>query len=316
MKKLMQIQLGNSSYNYIENENGTTNVDGYKFTLTDSFRKTLGNKGGFLRDFFKPSQNEQVEFVTVLFADSPIKGHTVGAYFEGKDFFDFNLTTSGRFIEVVKDMLDDEEVDYEVINSLEHSYKDERMIFILDEYNNPEIVDDTGLFIGDKMVDYGNLLITKNPEFANEVINELIEINDENKLFAGSEKVVAKVKPHNPFNLDVELVFFQNEHEPFNFIHQEFYKKHGKTPDSNEYENEINLIEVDLLHSYGLVANEKIDRNRELGNISHIERIINQSIASTEREISDMKDDYISIYIDYALLQKFLKQDLFIFSKN
>lgn len=321
VKVLKHITLGDEDYFYIENGDRIRSIDGYRFEVDEDVRYYFGNTGGFVRDMFDPLQNEFVKEVIILFIEVPIKGQLVGIYFKSEGGFEdeYRLTSAGRFIEVVKDKLNEGEIDFEVINTLEEVYKhpEYKMSIFLDEYVNPKSVNDTGFYIGDVMVGFNENIETVNEYSVREVLDCLGEMDAKTLIYKDLEisKINFTINEPNPLGMDVTLTFSDCRGETYNYLYELLLKELGRAPKGEEYKEFVERDELETLYAYAVDLNGKLNRRIKRSLTGEVDktyraRRVERMIEEYERELEFGKREEWSMCISYMLMSKFLERGL------
>lgn len=301
MANVKQITL-DKTYNYIEYEDGTTTTDTIKLTIDDDTREFLSQLTGFMGEMLNPKNANEMTIVNV---QVPIKGEITAICIPNKKS---KLTTAGRFMKSVRSKL--ENIDYKKTNSLQEIYDNPEydLNFILEEYVNPKCVNDTGVYLNNKMIGYEEKVFAKKDSIQ-KIIDYLIEMKEDNKVYKNAPITNMKFKLNkpNPFNLDVDVTF-EIYGETYNYIHDNVTTELGRVPTKEEYDEYLKQYEIETLHSYAVDLNKKLNR-RNLNEKQRGKRV-NNMIESYEREMKESKDGQFPLYISYPLLNKLIEMNV------
>lgn len=311
-----------NNYTYIEYDDGTTNIDGLKIEIDNDMTNLVRNKGGLMYDMFEPVLNDDVHTIYVLYADTPIRGEIVAIYFESPLEYKNNITMSGGFMKYLLETLSEENISYQIINSLDTAINnpDFKINFINDHYTNPTSINGIGVFLDDHELKHGDSLISLNKDHASRALEHISTIDESYKQL--TERTYSKIemnirKPHI-IGWNVEYILYDHNDEPITYSHTYCAEEIGHMPSDEEYATYKEQIKIDIIHKNAISLNEKFnslaDRNRlDDSQIKYQYERIGERI---DYEINDEIGSTFGVFSDYYFLKDLFDKEINFKFKN
>lgn len=257
-----------NGYTYIEYEDGTTNIDGLKIKVNDQIKNYMKNTGGLVYDMFEPVLNDDVDFIYIMYVNTPIRGEIVAIHFVSDTAYNNNVTGSGTFMKYITDLLNNEGIDYEIINTLDtiNENPDFHLEIITDNYVNPTSVDGIGIFIDDREIKYGDCLVSLDEEHANRALKHMCDINESFEEFSDRTYPKAEIEIRTPhmFGWDIAINLYEYNGKQITYGYTYCAEDLGRIPTMGEFAIYQKDVEIDISHKHALKLNKEFDKNHPM----------------------------------------------------
>lgn len=263
---LEQVEIRGTVYNYIKSEEVGT-ATGIIIAVNEKVRDKLLEFTGFIRDMFNPLfKDETIEKIVIL--SSTIKGmiKKAGVFFiNSNGEMKKTLTNENSFVNYLKKQLKEKKIPYETINSLKflksESIKNnpnEEYFKILNNYYNPQSVNDTGFYVEGKMIEYGSTVLIKNLK---SLVTQYDSLKDGTFNVPHSDQVILKINNNGVLSMGFIGEGTIRTNLGVNVTELE---KWYKTDFEGPHEETLEKCKISLLHEYALIINESLNNGESL----------------------------------------------------
>lgn len=314
------INIQEKTYSYIDYNNGKDNgkdnsVRGIIVDVNPDVREKLEDTGGFYGQLLEPiitDKKNQIKKLVMLSLTGKGMGVITGFYYTGDDDFKTidMYTTEPSIPKFMTDKLIKEGVDVQVINTLAYLKENPDCDFnrYLRDYYSPKTIDDTGLYLGAKMIDYNIKLEVVDVE------GLIKEFNLKHSTIAilKPARIIIKVNPNGPgmyntigsmrFERDGKLITYME-----NYYMNEIYGEGGNTKESDieGFKAYIENSKINTIHEYALRINKTLSPRRDH---MDLERIINRYNERIDIEITSIEGESHVELLDLDMFCAMLKK--------
>lgn len=299
LKTLKTITINNKDYTYIHtiDKDGKedTTVAGVIITIQPDTVEKLNHVKGFFGNLLEPllkNTDKDIEKVLILGLTRKGMEQFTGIYFYNSENIIYqSLTNEPSIVSYLSDQLTEKDVSYEEINSLEYlrDHPNEKINHLLDKYYSPRRIDDTGLYIDNEMVYYGDELEVKNiPKMVKDLELEHTSIHK-----IQPSRLLIKISDKGPRMMgSIGRIEFEKNGKPLTDNEGYFYSGMFDTGET-DYEKFVEKEKMDLIHATAIRINKALSirtKEKHARTIEYYSRDLTDSMMET-------KDPFVEVLL-------------------
>ena len=307
--QLKETVVNGTTFQYIDYGDGRSSVDGLIIPINKEVRERLLDVGGFYRDLLTPLQkDESVIRIVILSVTERAMRQLIGFYFDnGKDDMEISWTHEPNIVKHFESYVERKDVPYEKVNTLNFLLKkdttNEKYFSILNNYYNPISYNDTGIHIGERIVQYGETITINNVQ---KVIGKFESLNESSLRKLNVDKIILKVNEKGPgmMNTIGSGELYTAEGKVITSI-EEYCSSYCEDVEEEEF---LATHNIDRLYDFAMRINKKLNRKKDRTQ-EEKEAIINEYLIEYEKEV-DEDNSPVKELIGLNLLLEFIKEGL------
>lgn len=304
---LEQVEIRGTVYNYIKDERVCT-ATGLIIPIDKEARDKLLEFTGFVRDMLGPLfKDETIKKVVALSSTTKGMLKKTGFFFiNSNGETEITLTNESEFVDYLGKRLEEKGIPCELVNTLEflksESEKDvpnEEYFKILNNYYNPQSVDDTGIYIDGEMVEYGATVRIKNLKGLVAQYKNLKE-GTYGVPYAGQVIFTINEDGVHSMNLIGKGIVQTEEGKNLTQL-EEWYR----TDFEGSHEKTIEQCKVSLLNEYAFKINDLL-KSKNASNIESVNKKIYRHLKQYEEELIEYAEP-LDVLVNMSILETSIK---------